>query len=194
MSNSAIRLAYDSDKAAQETNPYIQGMASETEWKVGVKQPPEEIKKSIRERVARAHAISADAEKVHAAKPTPAPAKESRMSDPISREELSARLETVEAKADARFKEIMGEIKASNATLAGKIDVVGAKSAGKWTVWGAAGAIIAAMVATIIVLLQVMQTGYDSGRNAEASMREAVSEEVAAKTSPATATVRPVSK
>ncbi len=96
------------------------------------------------------------------------------MSDPVTKDLLDARLEAVEARTTAQFKEILGEIKASNAALAGKIDVVAAKSAGKWTVWGAAGAIIAAMVATIIVLLQVGQTGYDSGRNAEAAMRSQV--------------------
>lgn len=120
------------------------------------------------------------------------------MSDPLTREEMAARLETVEARADARFKEIMGEIKASNATIAGKIDVVAAKSAGKWTVWGAAGAIIAAMVATIIVLLQVGQTGYDSGRNAEAAMREQVDKAVTARVptrryNPETGKLEPVS-
>ena len=100
--------------------------------------------------------------------------KAKNVTDNISRDELAARLETIEARNDARFEKIMGEIKTSNATLAGKVDVIGARSAGKWTVWGAAGSIVVAMIATIIVLLQVMQSGYDSGRDAEKSINEAV--------------------
>ena len=107
--------------------------------------------------------------------PTPPQASKAKnVTDNISRDELAARLETIEARNDARFEKIMGEIKTSNAALAGKVDVIGARSAGKWTVWGAAGSIIVAMIATIIVLLQVMQSGYDTGRDAEKSINEAV--------------------
>jgi hypothetical protein len=100
--------------------------------------------------------------------------KAKNVTDNVSREELAARLETIEARNDVRFEKIMGEIRTSNATLAGKVDVIGARSAGKWTVWGAAGSIIVAMIATIIVLLQVMQSGYDSGRDSERSINDAV--------------------
>ena len=88
------------------------------------------------------------------------------MSDPLTRDELTARLEAVEARSDARFKEIMGEIKASNATISGKIDLVAAKSAGKWTVWGAALTIAGILIGSVLVFGQAAQTGYDTGWNA----------------------------
>jgi len=111
-----------------------------------------------------------------AQKGTPRPAKESNMSDPITRDELTAKLETIEARADARFAEIMGEIKASNATLAGKIETASAKTAGKWTVVASAAGAAATVIATIIVLTQVAQTSYDTGVNAEQRAAEAAKE------------------
>lgn len=85
------------------------------------------------------------------------------MSDPLTREELAAELRATKAEATSQFKEILGEIRTSNAELAGKIELASSKAAGKWTVWGAAGTIVVAIISILIALSQVAQTGYDAG-------------------------------
>jgi hypothetical protein len=118
----------------------------------------------------------------------------------VSRDELQAELRAIRAESREQFKEILGEVKASNtavtgavntlraelagdvntmrAELASKIDVVATRSAGKWTVWSAAGAIIVALIGTLVVLFQVAQVGYDTGRERETANRELVQQEV----------------
>jgi hypothetical protein len=123
-------------------------------------------------------------------------AKKAAMNDSVSRDELAARLEALEARTDTKFERLFGEVREAraqatsdvalltagvrgdietlNATISGKLEIASAKTAGKWTVWTAAGAVIAAMVATIIVLMQVAQTGYDTGRDRERANREEI--------------------
>jgi len=108
------------------------------------------------------------------------------MSDAVSRDELQAELRALRADSDAKFERIIGEVRVANASvtgaistlrteltgdmntfkaeISGKLEVATARTAGKWTVWAAAGAVIAAMVGTILVFGQVAQTGYDTGR------------------------------
>lgn len=96
------------------------------------------------------------------------------MSDPITRDELAAELRATKAEATSQFKEILGEIRTSNAELAGKIELASAKAAGKWTVWGAAGSVVIAVIGILIALSQVAQTGYDTGAEGEKRIAEAI--------------------
>lgn len=136
-----------------------------------------------------------------APKPTREDAKEAAMSDNgVSREEMQAELRALRAESKEQFALILGEVKTANAAvtgaittlradlngdmntfradIGGKLEVVASKSAGKWTVWTAAGAIIVALIGTLLVLLQVAQAGYDTGRERERGNREQIQTEV----------------
>lgn len=130
-----------------------------------------------------------------AAKSPSRPVREAAMSDPITRDELAARLEAIEARADTKFEKLFSEIKDARAQSAkeiavltsdlrgdfgtfksemgGKLDVNAAKAAGKYTVWGAALTVVAAIVATILVFGQISQAAYDTGVSAEQRATEA---------------------
>lgn len=117
------------------------------------------------------------------------------MSDPITRDELAARLDAIEARSDTKFEKLFSEIKEARAAsekevavltsdLRGDIKALNtditaklSQTAGQKTVWGAVataiGVILFGVVATVIVLMQVAQTGYDTGINAEQRAAEA---------------------
>jgi hypothetical protein len=116
------------------------------------------------------------------------------MSDAITRDELAARLEAIEARSDTKFEKLFSEIKDARAqsvkevavltsdlrgdirTMEAGINAKLAQTAGQKTVWGAVatavGVILFGVIATILVLQQVAQTGYDTGINAEQRARE----------------------
>jgi hypothetical protein len=129
-----------------------------------------------------------------AQKPTPQPAKESKMSD-LTRDELAARLDAVEARTDTKFEKLFSEIKEARAASAKEVAVLTSElrgdiktmraeiaaqlsqTAGQKTVWGAVatavGVILFGIVATILVFGQMTQTAYDTGINAEQRATEA---------------------
>lgn len=96
------------------------------------------------------------------------------MSDPVTRDELTARLETIEARADARFNEIMGEIKASNAEISGKIATAQAKALDRWTAIGIAVGMLALTFAMLAYGGDLFGLGVSAGEVANKAAREAV--------------------
>jgi hypothetical protein len=114
----------------------------------------------------------------------------------ISRDEMEARLETVEARADARFNEIMGEVRASNATLHGemkgfhgelaafrgelhafdsRIGNVADNTKGlRGFIASTAIAVVAVVLAAWAVLWAVFGVGMDAGNVADAAAQRAV--------------------
>lgn len=71
------------------------------------------------------------------------------MTEFVSRDALESKIEAVEARADARFERIMGELRTANAELRGDIQAVGARTLDKYTAAG----IAIGMVALIYALL-----------------------------------------
>ena len=98
----------------------------------------------------------------------------SEMSEPITREELAARLEAVDARVDARFERIVGEVRAGNAELAGRIEAASAKSLDKWT----AITIALAAVALIYAMLAFGGDMFGLGIDAREVARQAAAEAV----------------
>lgn len=117
------------------------------------------------------------------------------MSDTLTREELAARLDAVEARTDTKFEKLFSEIKEARAasaketavltsdlrgdikTMKAEIGAQLSQTAGQKTVWGAVataiGVILFGVVATILVFGQISQTAYDTGINAEQRATEA---------------------
>ncbi|UQV19063.1 hypothetical protein MU852_04150 [Brevundimonas albigilva] len=88
------------------------------------------------------------------------------MSDNVSKAEIDARFDALDARTDVKFERLLGEIRVSNAELAGKLDVVAAKAAGRWTVWGAALTVGGVMLATTLGVLAFGGDRFDGGLNA----------------------------
>lgn len=144
------------------------------------------------------------------------------MSDPLTREELAARLDAVEARSDVKFEKLFSEVKEARAASAKEVAVLTSdlrgdiktmraeiaaqlsQTAGQKTVWGAVatavGVILFGVVATMLVFGQVSQTAYDTGINAEQRAAEAATaaaEKIAASKPPAkfdSQTGRPVAQ
>ena len=107
------------------------------------------------------------------------------MSDPLTREELSAELRAIRSESQANFErlvgelrtsqaEIRGDLKATKADILGEMKVVAARSAGKVTVWTAALTVAGLLIASVLVFGQSAQTGYDTGWNARGEVEGAV--------------------
>ena len=78
----------------------------------------------------------------------------------MTREELEAKLEAVEARTDAKFERLLADIRTSNAELAGKIDTAAAKALDKWTATG----LVAAAVALIFAMIAFGGDQFGAGR------------------------------
>lgn len=65
--------------------------------------------------------------------PTPRPDIGEAMADAPSREEIDAKLAALDSKGDARFKELMGEMRTSQANLAGEMRTAQAELSGRIT-------------------------------------------------------------
>lgn len=96
------------------------------------------------------------------------------MTDPISREEIASKLDAVEARSQAKFAEIMGEIKASHAHISGQIATAQAKALDRWTAIGIAVGMAALIFAILAYGGDLFGMGVSTGEVAEKAAREAV--------------------
>ena len=122
------------------------------------------------------------------------------VSDGYSKTEIDAKSALMEERlgraADSRLADILQQVKDASAQSSKDIAVFASdirgdlnafkaemnaglsRTAGQKTVWGAVGTAVAAILfgvaATVLVVIQVAQNGYDTGSNAEERINEAV--------------------
>ncbi|RZJ45819.1 MAG: hypothetical protein EON87_06565 [Brevundimonas sp.] len=99
------------------------------------------------------------------------------MSEHVTKDELAARLEAVEARAEARFERLSGDVRSSHAELAGKIDAASAKALDKWTAIGLSFAMIALIFAMLSYAGDLFGIGMSSSEVARQAAHEAVRSE-----------------
>ncbi|MFV1944219.1 hypothetical protein VPH49_25880 [Pseudomonas luteola] len=102
----------------------------------------------------------------------------------ITREELDAKLATVEARVDARLasfestiRETMGAIRQDSAEIRGEIKALHSELGNlkniKQSIWGAAGSTFIAVVGVVGAMLAYGVSSYDSGRDTSELIAEA---------------------
>ena len=96
------------------------------------------------------------------------------MTDPVSREEIKAQLDAVEARVDVRFERVLREIEKSGADIKSRVDVAAAKSLDKWTAFTLAIAMVALIYAMLAYGGSLFGLGLSTKDIAEAAAKAAV--------------------
>lgn len=102
------------------------------------------------------------------------------MTEAPSRDEIAARLEAIEARTDAKFAEIMGELRTDLAAMKGEMGIVSAKiDAIKESTHGTKATVIGTGVAAIAIVVAILSYGqswFGLGMGARDTVRAVVSD------------------